>query len=100
MHVYLKVEAVYSLHWMDLLVTYIDHKQTTQEYREVSGSGKCNSGNTNQDSSAKAGGTTAGPGTVSYHLPSHVDPPQAAVSIPLLRFSCLVFHLVQELQEI
>ena len=72
-----------------MLVTYIDHKQTTQEYREVSGSGKCNSGNTNQDSSAKAGGTTAGPGTVSYHLPSHVDPPQAAVSIPLLRFSCL-----------
>ena len=58
------------------LKAFIECKQTTQEYREVSESGKCDSGNTNQDSSAKEDGSTAGPGMVSYHRPSHAYLPK------------------------
>ena len=58
------------------LKAFIERKQTTEVYREVSESGKCNSGNTNQDSSAKADGSMPGPGTVSYHWPSHAHPPK------------------------
>ena len=58
------------------LKAFNERKQTTQVYREVSESGKCDSGNTNQDSSAKADGSTPGPGTVSYHRPSHAHPPK------------------------
>ena len=57
------------------LKAFIERKQTTQDYREVSESGKCESGNTKQDLSAKAD-ATAGPGTVSHHQPSHAHPPK------------------------
>ena len=52
------------------LKAFIEHKQTTQDYREV---WKCKSGNTN--STAKAG-ATASPGTVSHHQPLHAHPPK------------------------
>ena len=65
------------------LKAFIERKQTTQEYREVSESGKCDSGNTNQDSSAKA--DCSRNGIVSPALTCLS--PQAKVTIPLLGFS-------------